>query len=133
MNGANHKMEGFSTYPFNIFGHGQEKFTPAIEELPCKGDIVVGNGVWIGMDACIMPGVKIGDGAIIAAKSVVTKDVQPYTIVGGNPSKELKKRFSDNIITALLDVAWWEWDIEKISNHIDIIMNGDRAALLHMK
>ncbi|ERM20058.1 hypothetical protein P615_07215 [Brevibacillus laterosporus PE36] len=66
------------------------------------------------MDACIMPGVKIGDGAIIAAKSVVTKDVQPYTIVGGNPSKELKKRFSDDIIAALLNVAWWEWNIEKI-------------------
>ncbi len=94
---------------------------------------MVGNDVWIGMDACIMPGVKIGDGAIIAAKSVVTKDVQPYTIVGGIPSKGLKKRFSDDIIAALLDVAWWKWDIEKISNHIDIIMNGDRTALLHMK
>ncbi|OAJ72729.1 acetyltransferase [Brevibacillus sp. SKDU10] len=130
MNGANHKMDGFSTYPFNIFGHGWEKFTPTIEELPFKGDTVVGNDVWIGMDACIMPGVKIGDGAIIAAKSVVTKDVQPYAIVGGNPSKELKKRFSDDTIAALLDVAWWEWDIEKISNHIDI---RDRTALLHIK
>ncbi|MGG1444194.1 Vat family streptogramin A O-acetyltransferase [Brevibacillus laterosporus] len=133
MNGANHKMDGFSTYPFNIFGHGWERFTPSLEELPFKGDTVIGNDVWLGMDACIMPGVKIGDGAIIAAKSVVTKDVQPYTIVGGNPSKELRKRFTDDIIATLLNVAWWEWDIEKISNHIDIIVNGDSKALLQVK
>ena len=112
MNGANHKMDGFSTYPFNIFGHGWEKFTPAIEELPFKGDTMIGNDVWIGMDATIMPGVTIGDGAIIAAKSVVVKDVQPYTIVGGNPAKEMKKRFSDDIIAELLDTKWWDWDLE---------------------
>lgn len=133
MNGANHKMDGFSTYPFSIFGHGWERFTPSLEELPFKEDTVIGNDVWIGMNACLMPGVKIGDGAIIAAKSVVTKDVQPYTIVGGNPSKELKKRFSDDIVATLLNVAWWEWDIEKISNHIDIIVNGDSKALLQVK
>ncbi|MBN3527228.1 Vat family streptogramin A O-acetyltransferase [Paenibacillus apiarius] len=133
MNGANHKMDGFSSYPFNIFGHGWEKFTPAIAELPFKGDTAIGNDVWIGMDATIMPGVTIGDGAIIAAKAVVVKDVQPYTVVGGNPAKEIKQRFPDGIIAELLDIKWWDWDIERISSHIDIIVHGDIHALRNVK
>ncbi|CAI8939065.1 MULTISPECIES: Vat family streptogramin A O-acetyltransferase [Bacillus] len=129
MNGANHRMDGFSVYPFNIFGHGWERFTPELSDLPFKGDTVIGNDVWIGMDATIMPGVKIGDGAIIAAKSVVTKDILPYTIVGGNPAVEIKKRFSDEIIYGLLEIKWWNLDIKIISENINTIVSGDMEAL----
>ena len=107
MNGANHKISGLSTYPFSIFGNGWEKVIPKPGELPYKGDTVVGNDVWIGYDAIIMPGVHIGDGSIIAAKSVVTKDVLPYTIVGGNPAKIIKTRFDELTIKKLLDIKWW--------------------------
>lgn len=129
MNGANHQMSGFSTYPFNIFGSGWERVTPKPEELPFKGDTVIGNDVWIGYEAVIMPGVKIGDGAIIAAKSVVVKDVPPYTIVGGNPASLLRQRFPDKIIDALLEIAWWNWDIEKITRNLEKIVGADIEAL----
>lgn len=119
MNGANHRMEGFTTYPFNIFGSGWEKVTPTIEQLPFKGDTVIGNDVWIGQNVTIMPGVKIGDGAIIAANSIVTKNVEPYTIVGGNPCKLIKKRFSDEIIELLLELRWWDWDEQKIFDNLE--------------
>ncbi|ELR0357132.1 CatB-related O-acetyltransferase, partial [Salmonella enterica] len=98
MNGANHKLSGFSTFPFYIFGNGWEKATPQAGDLPYKGDIVIGNDVWIGYGALIMPGVKIGNGAIIASRSVVTSDVPAYAIVGGNPAKVIKKRFTDETI-----------------------------------
>ncbi|MFB2892973.1 Vat family streptogramin A O-acetyltransferase [Aerosakkonemataceae cyanobacterium BLCC-F50] len=129
MNGAYHKMSGFSTYPFNIFGNGWERVTPEPSELPFKGDTVIGNDVWIGYEAVIMPGVKIGDGAIIAAKSVVTKDVKPYTIVGGNPAQLIRQRFSDEIINLLLEIAWWNWDIEKITRNLEKIVGADIEAL----
>ncbi len=90
MNGANHRMDGATTYPFNIFGCGWEKVTPTIEQLPFKGDTVIGNDVWIGQNVTILPGVKVGDGAIIAANSTVVKSVEPYTIYGGNPAKFIK-------------------------------------------
>ena len=129
MNGANHKISGFSTYPFQIFGNGWEKVTPELDELPNKGNTVIGNDVWIGYEAVIMPGVQIGDGAIIASKSVVVKNVLPYTIVGGNPAKEIKKRFADDVIDSLLKIAWWNWDIEKITRNLDKIVGGDIDAL----
>lgn len=129
MNGANHKISGFSTYPFQIFGNGWEKVTPQPQELPFKGDTVVGNDVWIGYESVIMPGIKIGDGAIIAAKSVVVSDVPPYTIVGGNPAKVIRKRFNDDIIKILLELAWWNWDIEKISQNLEKIVAADIDAL----
>ena len=129
MNGANHRMDGFSAYPFNIFGHGWEKYTPALSDLPFKGDTIIGNDVWLGMDVTIMPGVKIGDGAIVAAKSVVTKDVLPYTIVGGNPATGIKKRFSNDVISELLEIKWWNLDIKVISNNIDVIVSGDMETL----
>lgn len=132
MNGANHRMEG-STYPFNLFGNGWEKYTPSLDQLPLKGDIRVGHDVWIGRNATIMPGVTIGDGAIIAAQSVVTKNVEPYTIVGGNPAVRIRKRFSDETIKELLNIKWWDWDIERISAHIDSIVNGDIEALKRLK
>lgn len=113
MNGANHRMCSVTTYPFNIMGGGWEQFTPALEDLPLKGDTVIGNDVWIGQNVTVMPGVHIGDGAIIAANSVVAKDVPAYCIAGGNPCKIIKKRFDDELITYLLDLKWWDWDAEK--------------------
>ncbi|HFK1527529.1 TPA: Vat family streptogramin A O-acetyltransferase [Bacillus cereus] len=133
MNGANHRMDGFSAYPFNIFGNGWEKYTPSLSDLPYKGDTVIGNDVWIGMDTTIMPGIKIGDGAIIAAKSVVTRDVAPYTIVGGNPANKIKERFSNEIIQELLRIQWWHFDIEKITGNIDAIVRGDIEPLRKLK
>ncbi|WP_282173401.1 Vat family streptogramin A O-acetyltransferase [Cytobacillus firmus] len=133
MNGANHRMDGFSTYPFNIFKHGWEKYTPSLDQLPFKGDTIIGNDVWIGMDTVIMPGIKVGDGAIVAAKSVITQDVEPYTIVGGNPAKKLKNRFPEEIITELLEIEWWDLDIKVISAHIDVIVNGDIENLRKFK
>ena len=130
MNGANHKISGFSTYPFYIFGKGWEKVTPEKEELPFKGDTIVGNDVWIGYESVIMPGVKVGDGAIIAAKSVVVNDVPPYTIVGGNPARIIRQRFNDQIIEKLLEIAWWNWDITKISANLEKIVAADIQALL---
>lgn len=129
MNGANHKISGFSTYPFYIFGNGWERVAPQPDELPFKGDIVIGNDVWIGYGTVIMPGVKIGDGAIVAAKSIVTKDVSPYTVVGGNPAYLLRKRFSDETIELLLKISWWNWDIEKITRNLEKIVSADIEAL----
>ena len=119
MNGANHRMDGITTYPFNIFGSGWEKVTPTIEQLPFKGDTVIGNDVWIGQNVTIMPGIKIGDGVIIATNSTVVKDVEPYTIYGGNPAKFIKKRFSDEKVEFLLNLQWWNWDDEKIFNNLE--------------
>jgi virginiamycin A acetyltransferase len=129
MNGANHKLSGFSTYPFYIFGNGWEFVEPREEELPNKGDTVVGNDVWLGYKALIMPGVTIGDGAIVASRSVVTSDVAPYTIVGGNPARPFKRRFSDEVIEALLEIAWWQWDISKITRNLEAIVSADLKAL----
>lgn len=129
MNGANHKISGLSTYPFSIFRKGWEKVTPEIKDLPYKGDTVVGNDVWIGYDALIMPGVKIGNGAIVASCSVVTKDVPAYAVVGGNPATVIKKRFSDDAITELEQIAWWNWDIIKITDNLKFITAGDLSKL----
>lgn len=129
MNGANHKMSGFSTYPFQIFGNGWEKVMPQSHEFPFKGDTIVGNDVWVGYESMIMPGVKIGDGAIIAAKSVVVSNVAPYTIVGGNLAKPIKQRFPSEIVNALLEISWWNWSIEKISRNLDKIVSNDINAL----
>ena len=129
MNGANHKLSGFSSFPFYIFGNGWEKATPQPEDLPYKGDTIIGNDVWIGYKALIMPGVKIGNGAIISSMAVVTTDVPAYTIVGGNPAKVIKKRFSDEIVAELEQLAWWDWSVEKITRHLTAIMSNDIKAL----
>ncbi len=129
MNGANHKLSGFSTYPFQIFGKGWEKVMPDTTDLPFKGDTEIGHDVWIGYDATIMPGVKIGHGAVIASKSVVTSDVPPYSIVGGNPAQLIKKRFDDQTIQNLLEIAWWDWDAEKITANLEAIVGNDLTAL----
>jgi virginiamycin A acetyltransferase len=128
MSSANHKMDGFSSFPFFIFKHGWEKgFDMA--SLPYKGDTVVGNDVWIGYDATIMPGVTIGDGAIIGAKAVVTKNVPPYTIVGGNPAKVIRARFDGKTVAELQAIAWWNWSREKISRNIPAIIGADLNVL----
>ncbi|MEB3215727.1 MAG: Vat family streptogramin A O-acetyltransferase [Nostocales cyanobacterium 94392] len=129
MNGANHQISGFSTYPFQIFGNGWERIMPQLDELSNKGDTVIGNDVWIGYEALIMPGVQIGDGAIIGSKSVVTTNVLPYTIVGGNPAKVIRKRFADDVINTLLEIAWWNWDIEKITRNLEKIVGCDIQGL----
>ncbi|UNK18861.1 streptogramin A O-acetyltransferase Vat(I) [Paenibacillus sp. N3/727] len=132
MSGGNHRMDG-STYPFNLFGNGWEAHTPTLEQLPLKGDTVVGNDVWIGRRATIMPGVRIGDGAIIGAEAVVVKDVPPYTIIGGNPAKEIRKRYDPNIIQELLEIRWWDADIELINRFMGAIVSGDMEMLRQMK
>ncbi|CAM3786714.1 MULTISPECIES: streptogramin A O-acetyltransferase Vat(I) [Paenibacillus] len=132
MDGGNHRMDG-STYPFNIFGNGWEAHTPSLDNLPIKGDTIVGNDVWIGRRATIMPGVRIGDGAVIAAEAVVVSDVEPYTIVGGNPAKVIRKRFSTQDIQEWLDIRWWDADIERIHSYIGAIVSGDLESLRKMK
>ncbi|MDW6004208.1 Vat family streptogramin A O-acetyltransferase [Vibrio mangrovi] len=129
MNGANHKMSGFSTYPFQIFGHGWEKVMPEAGDLPYKGDTEIGNDVWIGYHATIMPGVKIGSGAIIASQSVVVTDVPAYSVVGGNPARVIKYRFDKNTVNALLEIAWWDWSAEKITANLEAIVGCDLDAL----
>ncbi len=121
MDNSNHQMNGFSTYPFFIFDDWKN-YTP---EFPLKGDTIVGNDVWFGTNAIIMPGVTIGDGAIIGAYSVVTKDVAPYTIVAGNPATIIRKRFPDEIIAELLEVKWWNWQYDKVTRNISAIVGAD--------
>jgi virginiamycin A acetyltransferase len=129
MNGGNHRHDGFSTYPFAIFENGWNGRYPGETEFPFKGDTIVGNDVWIGFEALFMPGVRIGDGAIIASRSVVTADVEPYSIVGGNPAREIRKRFDASTIAALCDIAWWDWDVEKTTRNIPAIAGCDLEAL----
>ena len=127
MNGANHNMDGITTYPFHVFGHGWE-WVP--KGLPSKGDTVIGNDVLIGYEAIIMPGVKIGDGAVIGGKSVVCDPVEPYHIVGGNPAKKMRKnRFTDEEIKMLLKIKWWDWDIEKVTRNLPILYSRDVKKL----
>jgi virginiamycin A acetyltransferase len=133
MNGANHKMSGISTYPFQIFGNGWEQAMPAPGELPYKGDTVVGNDVWIGYDALIMPGVHIGDGAIVSSRSVVTGDVAPYTVVGGNPARQIKERFAPEAAARLQAIAWWDWPVERITANLALIVSGDIEALAQVQ
>ena len=129
MNGANHKLSGISTYPFQIFGNGWEKVMPKPGELPYKGDTIIGNDVWIGYEALIMPGVRIGNGAIVSSRAVVTADVLPYTIVGGNPAKHIKSRFEPDVVRKLEALAWWDWPVEKISRNLQHIVSADIDAL----
>ena len=133
MNGANHKLDGFSTYPFGIFGNGWEKIDSQPKELPSKGNTVIGNDVWIGYETVIMPGVQVGDGAIVAAKSVVVSDIPPYTIFGGNPAKCIRQRFDDDTIQSLLKIAWWNWESAKITRNLEKIVSADIEALIDCK
>lgn len=128
MNGANHLTQALTSYPFAIFGNGWEAAMEG-RSYPQKGDIVIGNDVWIGYNATIMAGVTVGDGAIIAANATVVKDVDPYTIVGGNPATEIKKRFPEEKIQQLLELKWWDWDIEKITRNVHLLTGNEPGAL----
>lgn len=123
---ANHRLGSVTTYPFNVFGGSWQENTPDhMSQLPFKGDIVIGNDVWVGRESIIMPGVKIGDGAIIAAYSVVTKDVEPYSVVGGNPARFIKKRFNDELIELLLEFKWWDLPPEKLVAVLPLLCDFD--------
>lgn len=128
---GNHSLSSLSTYTFPVFfeewGLDKANITDAWDN---KGDIIIGNDVWIGYEAVIMSGVTIGDGAIIGTRAVVTKDVPPYTIVGGVPAKPIRKRFSEETISRLLELKWWDWSRERIASHIDSIQAGDLDRLL---
>lgn len=139
MNGSQHSMSGISTYPFKTFSgslFGTDKLNDKLLwdipfDVETKGDTIVGNDVWIGYNATIMPGVKIGDGAIIAANSTVTKNVEPYAIVGGNPATLIRKRFDDQTIEKLLKLKWWDMEVEKLNEHIkDIGLDIKKSKLI---
>ena len=129
-NSANHTLSSLSTYPFPLFfeewGLEKKDVTNAWDN---KGDIVIGNDVWIGYEAVILAGVTIGYGAIIGTRAVVTKDVPPYTIVGGVPAKSIKKRFSEETISTLLEIQWWNWSKERIARNIGAIQSGNIEQL----
>jgi virginiamycin A acetyltransferase len=130
MAGADHPMQGVSTFPFAIFGgEWAERTLDIVMAGGSRGDTVVGNDVWIGYNAMIMPGVTIGDGAIIASGSVVTADVAPYTIVGGNPAKPIRRRYDEAEIEQLLAAAWWDWPVELVTEHARTIMAGTPADI----
>ena len=129
-NSANHKMASLSTYTFPLFfeewGLEKENVAQAWDQ---KGDIIIGNDVWIGYEAVILSGVTIGDGAVIGCRAVVTKDVPPYTIVGGVPAKPIRKRFDEETIKELQKIKWWDWPEEKIAGKIPAIQAGDLEEL----
>ena len=124
--GGEHRIDWITTYPFSY--RKFNKLFPEAKEIKghpkTKGDVVIGNDVWIGSEVMILSGVKIGDGAVIGAKSLVIHDVLPYTIVGGNPAKLIKKRFDNKTIEKLLKIKWWNWPIEKIKTSIKLICSN---------
>ncbi len=124
---ANHPMGGFSTYPFAVFN--PDTMTAYTDEIAAHGNTIIGHDVWVGYRAIILPGVTIGHGAIIGAGAVVSGDVPPYAIVGGNPAKLIRMRFDAETIAALLAIAWWDWDIERIARNRSAIEQADLAAL----
>lgn len=121
---GDHKLDAVSTYPFPIFANGWENAYDMFT-LPVKGDIIVENDVWFGYDSLVMNGVTIGNGAIIASRAVVVKDVPAYSIVAGNPAKVVKMRFDEKTIDRLQKIAWWDWDIQKITKHLKLISHLD--------
>ena len=126
MGAANHRISSVTTYPFQVFGGLWSEKVPAhLSQLPFKGDTVIGNDVWFGRESIIMPGVKIGDGAIVAAYSVVTKDVPPYGVVGGNPARLVKMRFDDELIALLLSLKWWDLAPEQLLDIMPLLCNPD--------
>ena len=124
MNGANHQMNAVSTFPFYTL-EGWKMNPPATSDMPFKGDTVIGNDVWIGQNATILPGVHIGDGAIIGANSVIGSDVEPYTIVVGNPAEAIRYRFDEELTELLLKFKWWDKPIEEINELIPILTSSD--------
>ena len=128
MNDANHQMNAVSTFPFYTL-EGWDMEPPKADDMPFKGDTVIGNDVWIGQNATILPGVHIGDGAIIGANSVVGSNVDPYTIIAGNPAKPVRKRFDDELISMMLEWKWWDKTVEEIDSLIPILTSSDMDAV----
>ena len=128
MNGANHQMNAVSTFPFYVL-EGWEQEPPSISELPLKGNTVIGNDVWIGEQAVILPGVHIGDGAIVGAYSVVASDILPYSVAVGNPAREIRKRFDDELIQLMLELKWWDKSVEEINALIPLLTAGDLGTV----
>lgn len=128
MNDANHQMSAVSTFPFYTL-EGWDMDPPKADDMPFKGNTVIGNDVWIGQNATILPGVHIGDGAIIGANSVVGSNVDPYTIVVGNPAKSVQKRFDDELISLMLEWKWWDKTVEEINSLIPILTSSDKDAV----
>ena len=130
MNAANHNFRAVTAYPFTaVLSTAEGVNEKHLSELPFKGDTVVGNDVWIGENVTILPGVHIGDGAVIGADSVVAKDIPPYAVAAGNPCEVKKKRFDDEFISYLLDLKWWDWDIDKILGNLDKLCGGDPYSI----
>ena len=129
MNGANHRINSITTYPFNIMGNGWEKSALSLSELKLKGDTIVGNDVWIGQNVTVLPAVHIGDGAIIGANSVVAKDIPPYSVAVGNPCEVKRKRFDEDLIEYLLQIKWWDWNTEKIFKNMEALCSGDLSKI----
>ncbi len=129
MNGSHHILDGISTYPFQVFGNGWEKVMPPLSGLAVKGDTIVANDVWICYDSLIMPGIHIGNGAVVGARSVVTRDVPAYSIVAGNPARVVRMRYSKEEIALIESIAWWDWPPEKITKHLDVIVKRNLRAL----
>ena len=130
MGPANHRISSVTTYPFNVFGSvWSERTPPHLSQLPFKGDTVIGNDVWIGRESVIMPGVKIGDGAMVAAYSIVAKDIPPYSVFGGNPARFIKKRFDDDLIELLLRLKWWDLPDEELADILPLLCSPDLDAV----
>jgi len=128
---ANHPMGGFSTYPFAIFN--PETMMAYAPEVAMHGDTVIGHDVWLGNDATVLPGVTVGAGAIVGAKAVVSRDVPPYAVIGGNPARVIRMRFDPETVAALLDIAWWDWPIERIAEARTALEGADLAALMALR
>lgn len=130
MNGGNHLSESISCFPFAIFGEDCQNAMKG-KSYPTKGDTIIENDVWIGFNVTIMPGVRVGNGAILAANSVITKDVGNYCIVGGNPAVLIRKRFPEEIINKLINLKWWDWEVDRITQNLHALTGSDLSIFLH--
>lgn len=128
--GGNHRYDWITTYPFSALDGDWPESRGIVGHPATRGDVIIGNDVWIGFGATIMSGVKIGDGAVIGAMSIITRDVSPYSIMVGNPAKEIKKRFNDDVINKLLEIQWWNWPEEKIRKNIGILCSNNLDKLV---
>lgn len=133
MNGANHRLNSVTSYPFSLLANGWESAKPSLDDLPYKGDTVIGNDVWIGQNVTILPGIHIGDGAIITANAIVTRHIPPYHIAGGNPSRIIRPRFDQSLIDYLLELKWWDWPAKKIFDNLGVLCSGDLEKIRDVK
>jgi acetyltransferase-like isoleucine patch superfamily enzyme len=128
--GGNHRLDWVTTFPFSAFPDQWETARGIAGHPATNGDVTIGNDVWIGSGATFMSGVSVGDGAAIATNSVITRDVEPYAIVGGNPAKPIRRRFAPDLVEGLLRIAWWDWDDERIAAAIPTMLSGDVEAFV---